>query len=70
MRPGGSISPRMESPVTLLPEPDSPTSPTTSPAADIERHAVDRLHDARAGEEMRLQVADLEQAHRLSLGLS
>ena len=33
IRPGGSIRPRIESPVTLLPEPDSPTSPTTSPAA-------------------------------------
>ena len=61
----------MESPVTLLPEPDSPTSPTTSPAADVERHAVDRLHDAGAREEMRREVADLEQrAHRFSLGLS
>ncbi len=37
---------------------------------DIERHAVDRLHDAGAREEMRRQVPDLEQAHRLSLGLS
>ena len=36
----------------------------------IERDAVNRLHDARAREEMSLEVADLEQAHRLSLGLS
>ena len=33
IRPGGSMRPRMERPVTLLPEPDSPTRPTTSPAA-------------------------------------
>ncbi len=33
MRPGGSIRPRIEKPVTLLPEPDSPTSPTISPAS-------------------------------------
>jgi hypothetical protein len=32
IRPGGSTSPRIEKPVTVLPEPDSPTSPTTSPA--------------------------------------
>ncbi|CPJ37507.1 Protein of uncharacterised function (DUF1602) [Bordetella pertussis] len=29
--PGGSISPSSENPVTDLPEPDSPTSPTISP---------------------------------------
>src|SRR5882757_3678631 len=33
MRPGGSIRPRIESPVTVLPEPDSPTMPSTSPRA-------------------------------------
>ena len=31
MRPGGSISPMIARPVTVLPEPDSPTSPITSP---------------------------------------
>ena len=31
-RPGASIRPRTASAVTLLPEPDSPTMPTTSPA--------------------------------------
>ncbi len=31
MRPGGSIRPRIEKPVTVLPEPDSPTSPMISP---------------------------------------
>jgi len=33
IRPGGSIRPRMEKPVTVLPEPDSPTSPRISPGA-------------------------------------
>ncbi len=33
MRPGGSISPMIEKPVTDLPDPDSPTSPSTSPRA-------------------------------------
>jgi hypothetical protein len=31
MRPGGSTRPMMEKPVTVLPEPDSPTRPSTSP---------------------------------------
>src|SRR4029077_19041483 len=30
-RPGGSTRPRMEKPVTVLPQPDSPTRPSTSP---------------------------------------
>src|SRR4029077_12203149 len=33
MRPGGSIRPITESPVTDLPAPDSPTTPSTSPLA-------------------------------------
>src|SRR5690606_8598020 len=33
--PGGSTSPRMESPVTDLPEPDSPASPRISPGASV-----------------------------------
>src|SRR5262249_54372280 len=33
MRPGGSISPIAASPVTDLPAPDSPTTPSTSPLA-------------------------------------
>src|SRR5687767_14175171 len=30
-RPGGSTRPRIEKPVTVLPQPDSPTRPSTSP---------------------------------------
>src|ERR1700710_535110 len=33
MRPGGSIRPITASPVTDLPAPDSPTTPSTSPLA-------------------------------------
>ena len=72
IRPGGSTRPRSEKPVTLLPEPDSPTSPSTSPRARSKRHAVDRLHHAGAGEEMRREIApaDLEQLARSSLAAS
>jgi len=33
--PGGSTSPMIEKPVTLLPEPDSPTRPSTFPASTL-----------------------------------
>jgi hypothetical protein len=50
MRPGGSISPRMEYPVTLLPEPDSPTRPRISAGVPRrKRHAVDRAGHAPTG---------------------
>ena len=32
-------------PRVLLPQPDSPTRPTTSPSADVEIDVGDRLHD-------------------------
>ncbi len=47
--------------VTLLPEPDSPTMPSTSPGLERERDAVDRAHDAVLGAERDAQVAYLEQ---------
>src|SRR5687768_14125541 len=34
-RPGGSTSPRIENPVTVLPHPDSPTRPRTSPGRTL-----------------------------------
>jgi hypothetical protein len=46
MRPGGSTSPMMEKPVTVLPDPDSPTSPRTLTLVDTEAHIVDRFDDA------------------------
>ena len=43
----GSISRRMQRPVVDLPEPDSPTSPSVSPGADLEADVVDRVHASR-----------------------
>ena len=42
--------------VTLLPEPDSPTMPSTSPF-DREATAVDRPHQAVLGAEGDLEIA-------------
>ena len=69
IRPGGSISRRIEKPITDFPPPDSPTRPTTSPFAHVETHAIDRLHQAAEGMEMGFQPADIEQrfTHRASL---
>ena len=53
----------IESAVTDLPQPDSPTMPSVAPRLDREADAVDRAHDAFAGEEVRLKVVDLEQRH-------
>jgi hypothetical protein len=39
MRPGGCTSPRMDSPSTVLPHPDSPTTARSRPG-QIEAHAV------------------------------
>ena len=39
-------------PVTDLPAPDSPTTPSTSPLRDVERDAVDRVQRAAAGDEL------------------
>ena len=35
MRPGGSTSPSNEKPVTVLPDPLSPTKPSTSPVCSV-----------------------------------
>src|SRR5713101_7678463 len=35
IRPGGSSRPRIDQPVTVLPDPDSPTRPRTSPRATV-----------------------------------
>ncbi len=51
----------IDSDVTLLPQPDSPTSPSVRPAIEREAHAVDRGELAVVGREMRAQVANLEQ---------
>ena len=44
----GSTSRRMHFAIVDLPLPDSPTSPSISPAAERERDAVDRVHEPAA----------------------
>ena len=51
------------SPVTLLPEPGFADQPDDLAALSTsKRHAVDRLHDAGAREEVRREIAHLERA--------
>ena len=47
--------------VTDLPEPDSPTTASTSPAVQVEAHAVHGLDDAFLGRERDRQVLDLQE---------
>ena len=61
MRPGGSSRPMIAAPVSDLPAPDSPTTPSTSPGRDVEAHVVDRDQRAAARGELDAQVADCEQ---------
>ncbi len=58
----------MEKPVTDMRKPLSPTRPSTSPTSSEETDAVHRLDDACIGEEMGLQIAHIENTHRVSLG--
>ncbi len=64
----GSRSRIIARPVVLLPQPDSPTSPSVSPRRIAERdsvHGLDRadlrLKDARPDREMDLEVLDLDE---------
>ncbi len=57
----------IESAVTDLPQPDSPTMPERLARLDREADAVDRADDALAREEVRAQVVDLEQRPCLRL---
>ena len=50
--------------VTLLPEPDSPTTPSVSPGSERERDAVDGLHEAVVGREVDAEVLDLQERLR------
>jgi hypothetical protein len=71
MRPGGSISPMIAAPVIDLPAPDSPTTPSTSPASmeKLTSSTATRAPD-RVGNST-VQVADVEQGPRhLSFGFS
>ncbi len=60
MRPGSSIIPSSAWAVTLLPEPDSPTSPSVSPLPIVKLTSADGVDGAAAGEEVDLEVVDLE----------
>ena len=65
MRPGGiGISFSTDIAVTVLPQPDSPTTPTRLAAVDSEVDAVHGLHHAVVGGEVGLEAADLEQRAR------
>ena len=50
----------IESEVTLLPQPDSPTIPSVSPWPTWKRDVVDRVNHAGASEELGFQVPDFE----------
>ena len=54
----------IESAVTDLPQPDSPTIPSVLPFSTAKLIAVDRADHALAGEEVRAEIVDLEQRHR------
>ncbi len=51
--------------VTLLPQPDSPTTPSVSAPVEREGDAVDGLDDAVHDVEMGPQVAHIEQRRRV-----
>ena len=60
-RVGGSMPTTMR-PSVDLPQPDSPTSPTTSPCRDREIDAVDRVHDLVARDRRRARLRDARRA--------
>ena len=69
--PGSRSAPSPRASTTLLPEPDSPTMPTTSPASSVEVEPIHGAEHAARGRELDGQVADFEQRHqRFSLGSS
>ena len=51
----------------VLPEPDSPTTPSVVPRVERQGDAVDGPHPTPWGQEVRLQVRDLEQRTRVGL---
>ena len=60
---GFGIRPMIESAVTDLPQPDSPTIPSVLPFSTAKLIAVDGAHDAIAGEEVGAEIVDFEQGH-------
>ena len=63
---GERVSPSSVIAVTDLPQPDSPTTARISPGAQVERDAVDGLHDALVGRERHREVAHAEDGLRAS----
>ena len=60
----GGSSPMSASSAVVLPHPDSPTSPSRSPALDPEADALDRMQPRAIGQvEPDVQPVDLQQAH-------
>ena len=62
--PGAGTSRMIESAVTDLPHPDSPTRPSVSCGAMREGHAIDRARDGAAHLEARAQVAHVQHGRR------
>ena len=54
------VRPRMALAVTLLPQPLSPTRPTSSPGATVEAHPVDGVHGALLRREVDGEVGQTE----------
>ena len=50
----------IDSDVTLLPEPLSPTIPSVRPLLDAKRNIVDRLHHAVVGVEVGAEMVDFD----------
>ena len=61
MRPGGCTSRRIESAVTDLPLPDSPTRPSVSPRATSKLTSIDGRHERPADVEAGRQVLDRQE---------
>ena len=67
IRPGGSgIRRRIDSDVTDLPDPDSPTMPTAAPACNLEADAVDGADGVALRAELDRKVLDREKRRRSS----
>ena len=57
----------IESAVTVLPHPDSPTTPSVSPSSRAQGHSVDGSQISVAGAKLDAEVGDFEQGrHELS----
>ena len=64
MRPGGSIRPMIAAPVSDLPAPDSPTTPSTSPGAMVNETSCDGDQRAAPRRELDAQALDGQQRLR------